>query len=262
MYITPLKAGEVMLEAYYKDATNTDLVASTRLIIRGAVSDIIPSNTSILLYTGGSMILTASPDDASAPGLQYNWRYEEKTMNNGKGEQVPVSGFQSSIITPISGNNTDMSSVIVAARDVQQVEGEAGYSPTLIGSYPRKGTLYVSLPEYPGVESEIDVTVELLPAENTYPMDLELSETYLTLEPDDTLAGGFTSDEVMTATVSDRDGNTIDATVDWYYYPISSGYDWTAEALADINLVIDLSKREISITVSGWDGPFSTTITI
>ena len=42
----------------------------------------------------------------------------------------------------------------------------------------------------------------------------------------------------------------------------SSGYDWTAEALADIDFVIDLSKREISITVSGWDGPFSTTITI
>lgn len=249
VYITPLKAGEVMLEAYYKDATNTDLVASTRLIIRGAVSDIIPSNTSILLYTGGSMILTASPDDASAPGLQYNWRYEEKTMNNGKGEQVPVSGFQSSIITPISGNNTDMSSVIVAARDVQQVEGEAGYSPTLISSYPRKGTLYVSLPEYPGVESEIDVTVELLPAENTYPMDLELSETYLTLEPDDTLGGGFTSDEVMTATVSDRDGNTIDATVDWYYYPISSGYDWTEPAESETTY--DADGNVIDVTDAG-----------
>lgn len=42
----------------------------------------------------------------------------------------------------------------------------------------------------------------------------------------------------------------------------STGYDWTAEELADIDLVIDLSKREISITVSGWDGPFSTTIII
>ena len=42
----------------------------------------------------------------------------------------------------------------------------------------------------------------------------------------------------------------------------STGYDWTAEDLADIDLVIDLSKGEISITVSGWDGPFSTTITI
>lgn len=42
----------------------------------------------------------------------------------------------------------------------------------------------------------------------------------------------------------------------------STGYDWTAEELADIDLVIDLPKGEISITVSGWDGPFSTTITI
>lgn len=42
----------------------------------------------------------------------------------------------------------------------------------------------------------------------------------------------------------------------------STGYDWTADALADIDLVIDLPKGEISITVSGWDGPFSTTIII
>ena len=42
----------------------------------------------------------------------------------------------------------------------------------------------------------------------------------------------------------------------------STGYDWAADDLADIDLVIDLPKGEISITVSGWDGPFSTTIII
>ena len=42
----------------------------------------------------------------------------------------------------------------------------------------------------------------------------------------------------------------------------STGYDWTADELADIDLVIDLPRGEISITVSGWDGPFSTTVTI
>ena len=42
----------------------------------------------------------------------------------------------------------------------------------------------------------------------------------------------------------------------------STGYDWTADELADIDLVIDLPMGEISITVSGWDGPFSTTVTI
>lgn len=42
----------------------------------------------------------------------------------------------------------------------------------------------------------------------------------------------------------------------------SAGYDWTADELADIDLVIDLPRGEISITVSGWDGPFSTTVTI
>ena len=42
----------------------------------------------------------------------------------------------------------------------------------------------------------------------------------------------------------------------------STGYDWTADDLADIDLVIDLPRGEVSITVSGWDGPFSTTVTI
>ena len=42
----------------------------------------------------------------------------------------------------------------------------------------------------------------------------------------------------------------------------SAGYDWTADELADIDLVIDLPRGEISITVSGWDGPYSTTVTI
>lgn len=42
----------------------------------------------------------------------------------------------------------------------------------------------------------------------------------------------------------------------------STGYDWNADDLADIDLVIDLPKGEVFITVSGWDGPVATTITI
>lgn len=37
-------------------------------------------------------------------------------------------------------------------------------------------------------------------------------------------------------------------------YIARSGYDWTAEDLADINVALDLEMQQVMITVSGWDG--------
>ena len=37
-------------------------------------------------------------------------------------------------------------------------------------------------------------------------------------------------------------------------YIARSGYDWTAEDLADVNVALDLEKQQVMITVSGWDG--------
>ena len=37
-------------------------------------------------------------------------------------------------------------------------------------------------------------------------------------------------------------------------YITRSGYDWTAEDLADVSVVLDLEKQQVMITVSGWDG--------
>ena len=37
-------------------------------------------------------------------------------------------------------------------------------------------------------------------------------------------------------------------------YIARSGYDWTAENLADVNVALDLEKQQVMITVSGWDG--------
>ena len=37
-------------------------------------------------------------------------------------------------------------------------------------------------------------------------------------------------------------------------YIARSGYDWTAEDLADINVALDLEVQQVMITVSGWDG--------
>ena len=37
-------------------------------------------------------------------------------------------------------------------------------------------------------------------------------------------------------------------------YITRSGYDWTAEDLADVNVALDLEMQQVMITVSGWDG--------
>ena len=37
-------------------------------------------------------------------------------------------------------------------------------------------------------------------------------------------------------------------------YIARSGYDWTAENLADVNVALDLEMQQVMITVSGWDG--------
>ena len=37
-------------------------------------------------------------------------------------------------------------------------------------------------------------------------------------------------------------------------YIVRSGYDWTAEDLADVKVALDLEMQQVMITVSGWDG--------
>ena len=37
-------------------------------------------------------------------------------------------------------------------------------------------------------------------------------------------------------------------------YIARSGYDWTAEDLADVHIALDMEKQQVMITVSGWDG--------
>ena len=232
VYITPLSAGEVTLVAYYKDSAGNDHIAKMKLFIEGAVSKIITSNSSIVLYTGGSMVLTASPDDTSAPGIQFKW--------------TPDAALSDAIETPITLNNTNGSSVVVAAKDVISDPNNPLYDDTLAKEYPKSGKITISMPQYPGVSETIDVTVELLPAENTYPKSIELASTRLTLEPDGTT--GFVEDLEMSATVLDRDGEEVSATIDWYYYPISKNYDWTK--LAD-----DAAADEKAFKFISWIDP-------
>lgn len=228
IWIDAKAPGRATLVAYYKDGAGNDHIARMTVVTGGAVEDIILSNSTIVLYTGGSMVLTAEVDDPNAPGVVFNWAYGDETDSNGNKVTSNLA-----IQTPITLNNSDGSSVIVAARDVITNPNDDLYDATLANSYPREGKITVSLPQYPGVTKTINVRVEPLPEENTYPKEIQLSATRLTLEPDAAI-GGFAEDQEMSATVTDRDGNEVRATVDWYYYPISKTYDWTKPADSEV----------------------------
>ena len=50
------------------------------------------------------------------------------------------------------------------------------------------------------------------------------------------------------------DGDDIVDSLPLGEYIARSGYDWTAEDLADVNVALDLEMQQVMITVSGWDG--------
>ncbi|MGN1190984.1 MAG: hypothetical protein ACI4SL_11395, partial [Candidatus Ornithospirochaeta sp.] len=61
----------------------------------------------------------------------------------------------------------------------------------------------------------IEVTVRLLPEGYSYPYGIALSSNKLTLTPP------FEEDEVISAVVTDINGKKIDATVEWWYQPVT-----------------------------------------
>ena len=36
-------------------------------------------------------------------------------------------------------------------------------------------------------------------------------------------------------------------------YVVAGGYDWTAEELEDVEVIIDWAQTEVSIQIKGWD---------
>ena len=223
--------GKAVLVAEYIDTVGIPHTATIEVTVKGAVSELVPSARNIVIYTGGSTVLSVTPDDDTAPGLSYRWQiadehYLETVTDDETGEintiEVPVP---SSILELLTDYTDDGSSIIAGAKDVVTVDGGAssGYDPDLIATFPRYVKVQVVCPEY-GIEEEINVTVELLPSENAYPMSLSLSSETLSI------TGTSTEYSEMTATVLDREGNETEATIDWYYYPISKTYDWTEPA--------------------------------
>lgn len=210
---TPLSSGNLILKASYDDPiSGTIKDAEMEIIVRGAVSRLIPSYTNVVLYTGGSIVLSVEPDDEDAPGLSYEWRIVNESGSPTAFEPIDMTMAAS-----------DSSSIVLATKDIVVDPNDPKYDANVFATYPRTATLRVTCPEY-NVSTDIAVTVKPIDLANAYPKSLELSDSRLVLEPPfDPLEA-----ETMTATVLDRDGNEIPATVDWYWYRV--GDDWTEVA--------------------------------
>ena len=107
----------------------------------------------------------------------------------------------------------------VSAWDLMPVQGEFRYAPIL-----KNGVYRVRVPR------QVDNSLELVM--------LEI--------PDQVGYDGERAGDVGKRVVVDR--------LPLGEYIARSGYDWTAEDLADVNVALDLEMQQVMITVSGWDG--------
>ena len=107
----------------------------------------------------------------------------------------------------------------VSAWDLMPVQGEFRYAPIL-----KNGVYQVRVPR------QVDNSLELVMVEM----------------PDQVGHDGERTEDDGERVVVDR--------LPLGEYIARSGYDWTAEDLADVNVALDLEMQQVMITVSGWDG--------
>ena len=111
----------------------------------------------------------------------------------------------------------------VSAWDLMPLEGEFRYAPIL-----KNGVYQVRVPR------QEDNSLELVM--------LEI--------PDQV---GYDGEEMPGQAGDDGERTVVDR-LPLGEYIARSGYDWTAEDLADVNVALDLEMQQVMITVSGWDG--------
>ena len=191
------------------------------------------SSTGISLYTGGSAMLTATAtiDDAEVPATFTIEKTEEKT-NKGElvEERYGTSGSmndKSAGTSVFSRLGTDAGLTIgtktvvrdkevSVATEENVIKWDDVLSPDLIASFPRTAKWKVTA-TYGGMTASeyVDVTVNLLPDGYTYPQEITLSTTKMTLTPP------FNSEQTISASVTDLNGKKVDAVIDWYYSPVT-----------------------------------------
>ena len=239
--VTPAGAGTAYLLATYTDPTGAVHQARATLIIKSVVNSITLSNTAMVIYTGGSATVSAQGDEDAQDSLNFQWQLtseKKPKTTDGSGnvtEWQDLGSNDRTAFETLINNSSDGTEVVIGAKDAIFDSSNPGFSSSEnqglgADTYPRQGTFRIYSPENPSVFANLIVTVEKLPAENTYPKTFSLDQTRLNLEPNE--EGGFDENSEIQATALDRNGTEIPVTVEWYYYPIpsssggASGLDW------------------------------------
>lgn len=218
-YITPVSDGSATLVATY--GANSDVKAEMQVFVKGSISELTPSADTMTIYTGGSARIGVTPD-ITGPSARYGWRIKDEQMTV-NGAYSPIGTQPSAFTNIITDPNDDNSVVVVAARSVVTNPDDSRYDKNLVDSYPRKATIEAYLIDNPSVPpSETTVVVELLPAQNLYPTQLQVDFKNIT-------SPALDAYNQVTGKLLDSNGDEVDGHIDWYWYGVGdSGWDESA----------------------------------
>lgn len=214
VYFTGKKAGSLILTAEYTDTLGNKHEAKTTLIVEGPISSITTSYRQMILYTGGSSVVTAEVNGTFPDNVVLNWSILNE--KNSDGSAAATTAFENLLY-----NSTDGTNVIIGTKGIVVDKYDPKYDEDLLATYPRTAQLKVTAPGY-DIEAVIDVEVRPISVINSYPTDLQLSISGL-----QNLNPPFVEGQLsVEATVLNTEGNETKATIDWYYYPIERNADW------------------------------------
>lgn len=238
--ITPFAKGTVKVVATL-NKDGAEFTAEMYLNIVGNSSQLTPSSSSIILYTGGSAKIDLTTDNG------HNNEYEVELISEyTKDGHKIVGGFlegtetvMQSVFTflksTVKGNSVTLGTKALLTEGQRKSgtnysgskylltdggEGtltEAQYNE-IVATFPRTAAFKVTTAD--GQSSTIiNVTVNQLPTGNSYPLELTLDISKVDLTPP------FTTENTVKASLKDIANRETTGTINWYYYPVGSEID-------------------------------------
>lgn len=245
--ITPFAKGTFRVQANLEHQ-GTVYTADMYLSIGGNTSTVTASSTNVVLYTGGSAKIGMTTDNTENDG-NYRLTLIDEYTNTGykivdnklEGTDIAMKSVFTTVREEKKGTDVVIGTKalptedqVVADYGLENMRPETTILPSggtaeerlknynaILETFPRRATFLVENIDGTG-STEISVTVNQLPTGNTYPISLKLSSDKMDLTPP------FTTEQTMTALLSDITGKSTVGTLNWYYYfidgnPISSG---------------------------------------